>query len=59
MFVSKNFEIPKLNDEKRWYRCPYCEKKMFTFLDTAYVRDIQIKCKGCDSVVDIQILVKK
>lgn len=36
-----------------WYKCPYCGQKLFMIKPKAIVKGIQIKCKKCRRIIDI------
>lgn len=38
-----------------WYKCPKCGQKLFQILPGAVVRGVQIKCKSCKSIVNVNI----
>ena len=43
---------------EEWYRCPYCNQKLFLYdPNNAHVDGIKIKCKGrgCKRIVKVKI----
>lgn len=38
-----------------WYRCPTCGRKLFAVFPGAVVRGVQIKCKSCGKLIDVNI----
>ena len=45
----------KIPIEKKWFLCPYCEKKLVLYEDTAHCRGVYIFCKFCKQEVEIKV----
>nr|DAE73358.1 MAG TPA: DNA-directed RNA polymerase [Caudoviricetes sp.] len=45
----------KIPTERKWYRCPYCGKKLLIFNDTAKCDGVFINCRECRREVKIKI----
>ena len=45
----------KIPTERKWYRCPYCGKKLLIFNDTAECDGEIINCRECRREVKIKI----
>ena len=39
----------------KWYVCPSCGQKLFTYDNTAKVKGIYLKCKKCKKTIEIDI----
>lgn len=38
-----------------WFLCPNCGQKLFLMRPDAVIRGIQIKCKKCKELIDIEV----
>lgn len=45
----------KIQTERKWYRCPYCGKKLLIFNDIAKCDGVYINCRECRREVKIKI----
>ena len=45
----------KSRQNAKWYRCPYCGKKLLIFNDTAKCDGVFINCRECRREVKIKI----
>lgn len=41
--------------ERKWYKCPYCGKKLLIYDDAANCRGLYINCRECKREVNIKI----
>lgn len=39
----------------QWYTCPYCRQKLFKIAEDAVIKGLQIKCKSCKRIIDINM----
>lgn len=44
---------------KKWYFCPYCEKKLIKFNEDAIAKGVFLLCKKCKKEIEIKINNKK
>jgi len=44
-----------VKDNKKWYRCPNCNKKIALYDENATSKKIYIKCRGCKREIEIKI----
>ena len=40
---------------KKWYRCPFCNKKILKYDRDAYSKGIFFLCKNCKKEIEIKI----
>lgn len=40
---------------RKWYKCPFCGKKLLKFNDKAESKGIYYKCKNCKREIEIKI----
>lgn len=38
-----------------WYYCPFCGQKLFMISDTGIIKGMQIKCKKCKRIINVEI----
>lgn len=41
--------------ERKWYKCPFCTKKIILYSKDAYSQGVFLKCKNCGKEVEIKI----
>lgn len=44
---------PKMNDG--WFHCPHCGKKQFKVSPEARASGIELKCKNCKQIIEVNI----
>ena len=47
--------VIKIPTERKWFRCPYCGKKLLIYDDTAKCDGVYINCRECKREVKIKI----
>lgn len=45
----------KENYRTKWYRCPYCGKKLLIYEDTAKCSGVYLNCRECKREINIKI----
>ena len=56
LFHAQIEVIISVKDNKRWYLCPYCRKKILKYDETdGKSKKIYIKCRYCKKEVEINI----
>ena len=45
----------KIPTERKWYRCPYCGKKLLIYEDTAKCSGVYLNCRECKREINIKI----
>ena len=40
---------------KKWFQCPYCQKKLIKYSKDAYSKGIFFLCKNCKKEIEIKI----
>jgi len=48
-------KIKKAPITQRWFRCPFCGKKLFYYDNTAYCEGVYMMCKQCREIIEIRI----
>ena len=47
--------VIKIPTERKWFRCPYCGKKLLIYDDTAQCDGVYINCRECKREIKIKI----
>jgi DNA-directed RNA polymerase subunit RPC12/RpoP len=45
----------KIPTERKWYRCPYCGKKLLIYEDTAKCSGVYLNCRECKREINIKL----
>lgn len=40
---------------KKWYMCPYCNKKILKYNENAFAKGVFLLCKNCGKEIEIKI----
>lgn len=48
-------DIPEMPVMRRWYKCPYCGKKLFVYDNTVKCKGIYLRCRQCRKEIKITI----
>ena len=44
-----------MTENRRWYICPHCGKKVLQYMSSSEGKKLYIKCKNCKKEIEIKI----
>jgi len=47
------------NNMDKWYKCPYCNKKLIKYIKGANSKGVFLLCKNCKKEIEIKINKEK
>lgn len=45
----------KSGEDRRWFRCPYCRKNLFTVRSDTKIQHMPFRCKACKHDIEVNI----